>query len=268
MSAPSRMEDAEEQHARRASDGEAHQGSTDAEHHARPLEVQEVVEKLNTVPAFKVVDDETGDIVPTPGKGGEACLCWYADPHDARVALAIVAAREPGRQLSLGTTPLGTALAMSEGWGTGLPSMPLRLQASSAVLRSVRDVLSPLPERAAAALNARTSAFPVFLMEELQSPSVAPVFFRREDLASCWRISGRAPEALPDSLTLYDLRVLVLKMMSTGADWRSLMFVAPGSSLQHIDAASQHGAVRDLERQAAVARGDEPPPLEEAAAIA
>jgi hypothetical protein len=44
--------------------------------HVRTLSVPELVEKLNTVPMFKVVDDETGDVVPTPDKGGSACMCW------------------------------------------------------------------------------------------------------------------------------------------------------------------------------------------------
>jgi hypothetical protein len=76
-------------------------GATDGEsEHVRALSVLELVEKLNTVPMFKVdstlqpalpvhslsssacttpsqvVDDETGDIVPTPDRGGSACICW------------------------------------------------------------------------------------------------------------------------------------------------------------------------------------------------
>lgn len=245
----------------------AEKAATEAEEETvRTLETHELVQKLNTVPMFKVFDEETGDIVPTPYRGGDSCMCWYADPGDAKLALAIVEAKTPGRKLALGTTPLGIALAMSEGWGSGLPDEPFRLQASLAVLRAVKDELEPLPARVAQALNPRSSAFPVFLMEELQSPSVSPVFFRREDLVSCWRVSGRPESEMPPTLTMYDLRVLTVKMMSTAADWRSLMFVAPQSSVDAAGTATQHPAIRDIEkaiaRQAAVESGDEPPPLE------
>lgn len=228
----------------------------------RPLAMPELVEKLNTVPVFKVVDEETGEIVPTPDKGGTACICWYADYNDVQVALAIVKHREPERKVAIGTAKLGTALAMSEGWGTGMPEGPLRLQASNTVLRAVKEDLEPLPEKLREAMNPRTSAFPLFLMEELQSPSISPVFFRREDLVTCWKTSGRSEESMPNTLVMYDLRVLVVKMMSTAADWRSLMFVAPQTSIDVIDQSSQHPLVRELEHQAAISQGDEPPPLE------
>jgi len=158
------------------------------EAHVQPLTLMALVEKLNTVPMFKVVDDETGDIVPTPDRGGGACMCWYADHRDVQVALAIVKHREPDRKVSIGTTQLGTALAMSEGWGTGLPDAPLRLQvnrltqqhmlkrmtavsvstttantpdpdpvscpqASTTVLRALKDDLDPLPEKLREAMN-------------------------------------------------------------------------------------------------------------------
>jgi hypothetical protein len=164
--------------------------------------------------------------------------------------------------MSIGVTQLGTALAMSEGWGTGLPDAPLRLQASTTVLRATKDDLEPLPDALRQALNERTSAFPLFLMEELQSPSASPVFLRREDLVACWNASGRTAAAMPESLTMYDLRVLCVKMMSTAADWRSLVFVAPQPSMEAVDATRQHPAVTELEREAAASRGDEPPPLE------
>lgn len=203
------------------------------------------------------------DASPAAARDTLCALCRrYADHHDVQVALAVVQHLHPERRMSIGVTPLGTALAMSEGWGTGLPDAPLRLQASTTVLRATKEELEPLPDSLRQALNARTSAFPLFLMEELQSASASPVFLRREDLVACWQASGRPAAAMPSSLIMYDLRVLCVKMMSTPADWRSLVFVAPQPSMQVVDGTRQHPAVAELEREAAASRGDEPPPLE------
>jgi len=242
-----------------------------AELHVRPLEVPELVSRLNTVPCFKVFDLTTGDILPTPDKGGGACLCWYLDETDAQVARAILCAKDPtleGRA-AIGTTPLGTALAMSERWGEGLPDQPMRLQASNAVLRSCKGDLDPLPEALARALNSRTSALPVFVLEELQSAAISPIFFRRGDVLACWEASGRAPSAMPQTMTMVDLRVLAFRVLGSAADWRSLTFVAPQSSVAACNAQAQCPTVKAVEAamartelEKARQRGDEPPPLE------
>ena len=266
---------AEAAEAKAQQDAAAAAAAAEAASHVRPLSLKEVVAKLNTVPVFKVTNNETGDIVPTPEKNGAACVCWYLDKQDAQVALAIVEAKEPALagRVALGMAPLGIALAMSEEWGTMASghemTQPMRLQASNAVLRGAKGEVEPLPERLRTTLNARTSSIPVFIMEALQSPSCSPVFFRRSDLVACWEATGRPAAAMPNTMTMFDLRVLVVRMLSQKADWRSLTFVGAEGSIAAAEEENQDPRLQAAAAGAAAAQkkravdaGDEPPPLE------
>mgnify|MGYP007048306320 CR=1 FL=1 len=64
---------------------------------------------------------------------------------------------------------------------------------------------------------------------------------RRADVLACWEASGRKPSAMPQTMTMIDLRVLAYRVLSTAADWRSLTFVAPESSVAACNAQAQGG---------------------------
>ena len=162
----------------------------------RVLTRHEVVATLDQVMMLNIVASGDGqDAKIVPGIDGD--VVWYSSIVDARAALGKMQEAMPsvpGFTLGLNFTPLGRALALSEGWmgpkaGSG---PPMRLQASQTVKDAVGEgVLAGSVPRHVAKNNSRTGAFPLFFLDELQSESVMPFFFSREELIRCWAASGR-----------------------------------------------------------------------------
>jgi len=80
----------------------------------RCLSRQEVVDKLNGVPVFSVVNG-ADQMVATP-EGAEEALtcCFYLEIQDAQAALEKLQKANPRALVKIATTPLGTAFALSE----------------------------------------------------------------------------------------------------------------------------------------------------------
>jgi len=106
----------------------------------RTLSQQEIVDKLDAIPAFSIV--AAGDqMVPTRGPDGGLSCCFYMDLEEAKGALAAVQTRNPGQALTLAATPLGTAFALSE-WRSSPPSAAAeraRPGVMDALRRSLRE---------------------------------------------------------------------------------------------------------------------------------
>ena len=202
--------------------------AAEEEQRARPfprvLTKKELIEKLDKMFLFNVCV-HTGNKKQTIAVGGE--LVWYADPTDAKMALEQAKALDPTGAFALDVTPLGRAFALSEGWMGPPPGQapPMRLQASASVVQACGADGNTLPDKLKAKMNQRTGPFPLFFMEELQADDVVPYFFTKEDLVGCWTNSGKSAESLPSSLTLSDLRVLVIRMLTEEADWSKVTLV-------------------------------------------
>ena len=258
----------------------------------RPLTKTEVIKKLDQVMVLNVVLVCDGQKQIIPGTDGE--LCFFADPIDAKAALAAMQAElppPPGHSIGLDFTPLGRAYALSEGWvmtrqlagGKAPPAM--RLVPSSQVVDTcgadgIKALEAQLPKQLQK-LNKRQSAFPLFFLEELQSDKVMPFFFSRDDLVTCWMSTGKAFADLPPQLHVIDLRALVLRALTEPKDWLARLLLVPSQGvvdlMQMLDgvsdkieelgtlAAKATGeaiAEANAAHAAAVASGDEPPPLE------
>ena len=107
-------------------------------------------------------------------------------------------------------------------------TQPMRLQASNAVLRGAKGEVEPLPERLHDAQ--RADVVDPRLHHGGAPVAVCSPVFRRSDLVACWE-DGAPAAAMPNTMTMFDLRVLVVRMLSQKADWRSLTFVGAEGSI-------------------------------------
>ena len=103
------------------------------------------------------------------------------------------------------------------------------------------------------------------MMEELTTDTVMPVFLSRTEIANTWHAvqqqRGAAtpaapPAALPSSLTLVDLRILVRRMQAGGVDWSIIRFVGTDRAFEVVKEGRRQEAQREEER------ADDAPPLE------
>lgn len=82
----------------------------------RVLTREELLDKLNAVPVFSVVNGAQ-QMLATPDETSGAPFCrFYLDVSEAQVALAELRDANPRVLIELAVTPLGTAYALSE-WG-------------------------------------------------------------------------------------------------------------------------------------------------------
>ena len=220
---------------------------------AAPLTKQEVINLLDTIPTFNIVDGDNR-IVGTPDEAGEECLRFWSDLDEANSALVLAQTlRGASTTLRLACTPLGTSFAYAEGWQDTPATLPLRLHASRAVVAGVAEELGAAPTDAA--------AFPLFCCDELSNSRVRPFFLSRQDLSDTWVSAGRPADALPSQLTVVLLRKLVQMMLTGhgGIDWRTAMFIASHRST------AKAQEIQEREAAARIVDDDpeaEPPPLE------
>ena len=129
----------------------------------RPLDRQEVVDRLDAVPVFSVVNSDQMMLPSRPANDSALSCTFYLDLADARLALASASELNPGMALSLAVTPLGTAFALSE-WQQPPPALDdddADTAARQGVAQILRETISGSPPpapSAAASTSASTSA--------------------------------------------------------------------------------------------------------------
>ena len=221
------------------------------------------------------------------GKGTQTCLSpegdyiFYVDCNDAAEALQARKMTHAGH-LVLGTTPLGKVFGLTEADAFGFQSnvaFPMYLQGSTAVIDDlVRDGLDEGAKSlcpVSSQLNPKSSTVPMFSFPELvEGTTTAPYFFTKADLVHHWMSStGKTLEELPPRLIMTDLRVLILRMMTEPADWKTIQIAPLTSTVEFLAAASQQRVQATQPAEAAtgtagapplasVAEADEPPALE------
>lgn len=209
-----------------------------------------IIEKLNAVPTFALLDPSKSVVSIQDGKGGESCS-WYTDAEEARRMLGVAREANPEVALHLGVTPLGLAFSLVAGWSltqsVAEQGVNLTLQGSSSIVASMASMLQQ--QLAAQGLDPGRWQLPVFCCDELQSASLLPMFLSRHDLVRAWIAAGHSREDVPENLTVMDLRVLVAQMQTDAFAWEIVEFV--GSE----DAAA-------LVQEAKQMAEEEPPPLE------
>ena len=103
----------------------------------RRLEPQEVVEKLNRIPAFCVIDGKGAPMAQVDESvGEESFVLWHTDADLARKALEDATVENP----SLKSMPLGLVVAVFAGWADmGIPH-EVRISATGAALEVFEKV--------------------------------------------------------------------------------------------------------------------------------
>jgi len=230
--------------------------------------IQEACAKLDRIPTFCVMSESNGSKKFLPLRfadedskepGPETCAC-FIDPREAHMTLLQAQKGAPDLSLAVGVLSLGKALALAEGWAAAQGAAPFSLRASL----PLRKKFGPLLTRQLEQKKIKTFwHLPVFLCQELQSPTVLPVFLDPDDVASTWRKTGRT-EPVPTRLTCLDLRLVVHEMLKSlkeaeGVDWSNVRFVGTEAGWKAVE---QGFKQMDAAHDAAVADGSEPPPLE------
>jgi len=122
--------------------------------------------------------------------------------------------------------------------GAGGFSGELWLQGSRAV---APDVLPRLREQLVAeGLEPAAWTYPVFTCDELQTAALMPIFTSQRDLIEAWELAGRSRDALPDKLTVLDLRLLVHHMASTDKfAWSTVQFLCSPQAVELVAEAKE-----------------------------
>lgn len=252
-------QDALEQEARRAAIAEEVKGQKQ-ESMRNGLTREQIVERLNVVPAFSVMS-----VTPT-GKyhqsltfkdsekdKGFKCCPFFVDPAECKDALRQTQEQQPEKELGLGVVPLGKAFALAVGWTTSNSTVPFALRAAPSTAEKLRPHLVEQLEQHGLPTNNWT--FSVFMCEDLQTPTDIPVFLSREQLAVAWTKSGR-PGMPMGTLIATDLRIIVDKLQQShaesGCDWSHVRFVGSDEGWQALHQAAAHADAKGGEMGADV----------------
>ena len=207
-----------------------------------PLSKEEIVEKLNGVPTFAVMQSD-GSVISLPdptGSPGEECCTWFMDAAEARSTLRKVVAANPDLTgLHLACHGLGDFLNLCNGWprkaDSALPSGDaprLKLQGSREVTAAVGPQL--VTALKGQGLDAGTWQLAVFIAEELSQAGpegeqiLLPVFLNPNDVRAAFDKVGLPPKAL-ERVNVMELRQLLRSMLEPAPDavnpWRAVRFV-------------------------------------------
>lgn len=209
----------------------------------------EVVEKLNRVPAFCIMRGD-GSLISLPYDGDESsdaeCCTWFMDPHEAADTFRKVKAANTGERLSLVAHALGDALQMCGGWpddedGEASYDGILRLAPSKAFVEPIETQLEDSLRQAGIA--AGTWVVPTFVGEELAQAGpegeqrALPIFMSPYDLRDAYEkagaLNGKVAQSGPRVL---ELRMLVQYMLDEPKEypnaWRAVEFVPTAAAVE------------------------------------
>ena len=210
----------------------------------KALSRAEILEKLDEVPMFCLMNEEN-NLVGVKGSTNEETCFWHSSPSTAHEQLVAAREQNVGVVLHIGVRSLGLAFSLGAAWGVMGYAGKIHQHWSDASMPSTTLRHTLVLEQGVPNVDC-----PVFLCEVLQKPLVVRVFLDRIDLARAWIESGRPREEFsPSHLTVMDLRMLVEQMQTDVAAWSVLRFIPPSRTM----------AV--LEKKEQVAADDEPPPL-------
>ena len=122
----------------------------------RTLDQQEVLDKLNAVPVFGIVNAAEELVADRDEEGAMVCR-FYLEISEAQAALTALRDINPGVAMDLTVVPLGTAFALSE-WqvGSARACGPAR---GAFAARSSHPGVRPARRRRSSTRRARTGSF-------------------------------------------------------------------------------------------------------------
>ena len=194
------------------------------------LSVKELVERMNVVPTFAIVNVTGGGKRHVPMRFAddevtpqEVCA-FFADPAEAKRALGQAQRTCPDMELVLGAVPLGNAFSLVVGWAEAKGSAPFTIRGSETLTKDMRPHLKKQLDKLGMPSYWQC---PVILCDEVTSATVTPVFLDHAGLTLTWKAVGRS-EPPPSSLKIIDLRILINTMLapdSKGVNWTTARFL-------------------------------------------
>ena len=225
------------------------------------LTKHQIIEKLNAIPTFCILNGDS-NIVATeePQGAGEVCT-WFTDPDDARSMLTSAKEQnvDVAAGLHLGVTPLGLAFALAMGWAESLFVGEMRLQGKYDVVTHMTDALCD--QMSSQGMPSCGWVLPTFCCDELQSPTMSPIFLSRADLVAAWVASGRSRESVPENLAVIELHVLVAQMQTDAFAWSTVHFVGSARAAAFVRECKVAAAVLARRKELAAATVSSAPPL-------
>jgi len=224
----------------------------------KALSREEILDKLNAIPTFCIMNDESGVVAMRDAESGKAACCWFTDGTEARALLKATREQNPDATLRLACHGLGAAFTQCNGWpsadGKVDPhtaengeEVELRLQGTHGLVSGVAPQLKELLKQNN--IDEGCWTLPVFMCDELQSRSIVPVFLHPAELSMAWKKSGRKDEDMPKNLTVMDMRMLVAQMQLDTNPWDLVHFVTSKDSIelaQEVMGGSKDDAVDDV----------------------
>lgn len=193
----------------------------------KALSRDEILDKLNAVPTFSIVNEDGGQVAMMDAVGETRACCWFTDAAEARAILKVMQEANPTAGLKLACHGLGGAFTVCNGWKTDEgtqaaksaagENIELRLQGNHHLANTTAPRLREL--LAEHGFDPGCWTLPVFLCDRLASASFFPVFLSPRDLAVVWEKSGRKKEELPKDITVMDLRMLVQQWQTDANPW-------------------------------------------------
>ena len=207
------------------------------------LSKEEIVQKLNAVPTFCIMQPD-GSVISLPDAvGGERdeCCTWFMDAAEARSTLRKVIAANPDLSgLHLACHGLGDFVRLCDGWPRNANAVAASGAAPQRKLQGSREVVSAVGPQLITALRGQgldpgAWQLAVFIAEELSQSTpegeqtLLPVFLSPNDVRAAFNKNGLQEKAL-ERVNVLELRQLLRSMLEPTPDavnpWRAVQFVA------------------------------------------
>ena len=217
-----------------------------------PLSRDDVIEKLNIVPTFCIMQHD-GSVISLPdmdAKGGDECCTWFTDASEARTAFKRITAANPDVQgLHLAMHWLGDVFATCNGFPDEVSDMSQKYD-GTLKLQAPRQFYHPVATQLVRGmhqqgLNPGAWILPIFIGEHLAQTGpggeqlLLPVYLDPNDMRAAYKKVGIPKHVLDRGPKIMDLRQFVGHMMARTNEhpnpWRSVQFIGSpdGAKLAH-----------------------------------
>jgi hypothetical protein len=200
---------------------------------AKRLAPDEVIAKLNRIPAFCLGDADGDVLVKESPDGGEHIVVWHTDPGFARKELA-EAHTNGAATARLQCSPLGMIAAVAAGWADN------GSQACKCVIASNQIALATVAKATGQDLAELTRQWkvPIFFSTQVLRKDGLPIFLNpmhlkhaHEQVQKQATASGKELAEL--QMQVGDLLELMQQMVSSDEhDWKTFVFVGDSSALE------------------------------------
>lgn len=195
---------------------------------------KEITAKLDTVPAFMLVGEEGGFVSLQLKDGGGRAIVFFTEPEEAVAVLNMTNAQHTDAKIKLACVGLGTAFKLCGGWADDAEEVEeafgadfdgtIMIQGASRLVSDLEPKLKAMMEEQGLAPG--SWQLPIFICEQLQGPSMLPVFLNPRHIVDVWKRSGRPEAELPSQFVVMDLRMLVRDMGEPKLPWDRVQFAA------------------------------------------